>query len=120
MILLETFEQTADGISSAELVKQLQPKMNKTTVYRILQRLEKSGTLHSFRGKDGLKWYAKHKKCSSGQELDTHPHFQCRDCGKVECLALDVSIPSISNYKIDSAELLLIGQCKDCMSKDSL
>jgi len=27
-----------------------------------------------------------------------------------------VSIPAVSNYKIDSAEVLLIGQCGDCVA----
>ena len=85
--------------------------MNKTTVYRILERFENEEILHSFRGKDGLKYYIKSKKHSSA-----HPHFQCRDCGKTECLHVNVPIPSVADYKIDTVDLLLIGQCKDCRS----
>lgn len=109
--LLKMFEQTNHAISVVELVERLHQEMNKTTVYRILQRLEDEGTLHFFIGRDGLKWYA---KCKEGSP--SHPHFQCRDCGKVECLHIDVSIPSFPNYKIDSGELLLIGQCEECLS----
>ena len=36
--------------------------MNKTTVYRILDRFEKEGILHWFIDNDGLKRYAKNKK----------------------------------------------------------
>ena len=114
MLLLEAFEQSNDAISTSDLVRQLNQKMNKTTVYRILQRLEDRGTLHSFTGKDGLKWYAKCKECASGHQVNTHPHFQCKICGKVECIDLGISIPSIPQYKIDTAELLLIGECKEC------
>ena len=35
--------------------------MNKTTVYRILDRFEKEGILHWFIDNDGLKRYAKNK-----------------------------------------------------------
>ncbi|RNC79636.1 MAG: transcriptional regulator [Balneola sp.] len=114
--LLNVIEQSNSALSVVELVNRLTKEMNKTTVYRILERLEEDGILHSFKGKDGRTWYAKYKKYSSEKGSDTHPHFQCKICGKVECLDVDVSIPSIQNRKIDSAELLLIGQCEDCLS----
>jgi len=114
--VLKVFDQTNAAISVVELVEQLQAEMNKTTVYRILDRMEDGGTLHSFTGKDGLKWYAKCKGCSGGNHHDAHPHFQCRDCGKTECISVGISIPSVPNYQVDSAELLLIGQCKNCAS----
>ena len=116
MLLLEAFEQSNDAISTSDLVRQLNQKMNKTTVYRILQRLEDRGTLHSFTGKDGLKWYAKCKGFAEDKKLDTHPHFQCKICGKVECLNLGISIPAVPHYKIESAELLLVGECNECLS----
>lgn len=114
--ILHQFEQTSDAISVVDLVERVRQDMNKTTVYRILERLEDDGSLHSFIGKDGLRWYAKCRGCSSEEHVDSHPHFQCRDCGKTECLTLDVSIPSLPGHKIDSASLLLIGQCEKCLS----
>lgn len=114
--VLSTFEQTDNALSVVELVKRLDKKMNKTTVYRILERLENDGRLHSFLGKDGLRWYARCEDCSSTHHTDTHPHFQCRNCGQISCLSINVSIPSVPNHKIDSAELLLIGQCERCLS----
>ena len=113
--LLDAFEKTDNAISVVGLVKQLHQKMNKTTVYRILERLEDDGVLHSFMDKDGLKWYAKCSDCSVGHHTDTHPHFQCSDCGKIECLTFEVNIPKLRNYRIDSAELLLIGHCENCL-----
>ena len=112
--LLHAFEQTNDAISVVELVKRLHQEMNKTTVYRILDRLEEDGVLHSFMDKDGLKWYAKCSDCSVGHHTDTHPHFQCSECGKVECLTFDVKIPSLPNHKVDSAVFLLVGLCGEC------
>ena len=43
--LLNVFEQSDEAISVVGLVKQLNEKMNKTTVYRILERLEEDGIL---------------------------------------------------------------------------
>ena len=115
MLLLESFGEDNDALALADLIDRFEDKMNKTTVYRILQRLDERGILHSFTGKDGRRWYAKCQENSSEPHLDKHPHFQCKACGKVECLTLDITIPSIPDYKIDSAQLLLIGKCKDCL-----
>lgn len=115
-VILQQFNQVKGALSVVDLVEGLQQLMNKTTVYRILERLEDDGILHSFTGKKGLKYYAKCNNCSAGHHLDTHPHFQCSDCGKTECLSVDVSIPAIPNHKVDVAELLLVGQCADCLA----
>ncbi len=115
-VLLDAFEQSNSALSVVELVKRFQKEMNKTTVYRILERLEEEGFLHSFTGKDGLKWVAKCEGCIATNHVHDHPHFQCRDCGKSECLTVDITIPSVPNYKIDSTNLVLIGQCGDCNS----
>ena len=112
--LLSVFEQTDGAISVVDLVKRLDKQMNKTTVYRVLERLKEDGQLHSFIGKDGVRWYAKCHQCSSEYHQDLHPHFQCKDCGKTACLSFEITIPNIPNYKIDSADILLVGQCEHC------
>ncbi|TCL67965.1 Fur family ferric uptake transcriptional regulator [Mariniflexile fucanivorans] len=111
---MHLFEAKDCAITAIDLVDRLDQQMNKTTVYRILDRLENSGVVHSFIGRDGLKWYAKCKGCSSGHHIDAHPHFQCKVCGKVDCLDLKISIPEVKNYKIDSVEIFLTGKCSDC------
>ena len=58
-MILDLFGETNNAISIVDLVSTFRNKMNKTTVYRILNRLEESGILHSFLDKDGLKRYAK-------------------------------------------------------------
>ena len=57
--VLKLFQEVGFGLSVVHLVQSLRTEMNKTTVYRVLERLESEGELHSFIGKDGLKWYAK-------------------------------------------------------------
>ena len=115
-LILNKFEQTDGAISVVDLVEGLQHEMNKTTVYRVLERLKDNGELHSFIGKDGRKWYAKGEECTSGPQPDAHPHFQCKECGKVICLSFEVKIPTIPNHRVDSAKFLLVGECEDCLS----
>lgn len=115
-VVLEAFSHSNQALSVVELVKRFQGDMNKTTVYRILDRLEEEGILHSFSGKDGLKWVARYDESTSSNYKDGHAHFQCKECGKSECLIIDISIPTVPNYRIDSSNLILIGQCADCIS----
>lgn len=114
-LLLKMFDKKNQAIPVIDLVSIFKKEMNKTTVYRILHRLEDSGVLHSFVDKDGLKRYAKgDQRTSSSNNQVTHPHFLCEDCGISTCLPLKISTPSIPNYIIKSSEQLYLGQCKDC------
>jgi Fur family ferric uptake transcriptional regulator len=113
--VLEIFNKNEEALSAIDLVERLHQEMNKTTVYRILERLEEIGILHSFKGKDGFRWYAMQNITLSNNHSESHPHFHCYDCGKTICLNQEPLIPTIPNYKVQSAELLLTGQCEDCL-----
>ena len=43
-----------------------------------------------------------------------HPHFQCLDCGKVDCLTANVTLPKIPDRKIEISQLLILGKCEEC------
>ena len=114
-LVLELFREKKFAIPVVDIVSIFANKMNKTTVYRILQRLEDSGILHSFLDKEGLKRYAKgdQRKSNSTNQI-IHPHFLCDDCGISICLPLEISTPSLPNYTINSSDHLYSGQCQDC------
>jgi Fur family ferric uptake transcriptional regulator len=114
-LLVDEFEKHSTAISVITLIERLHLKMNKTTIYRVLDKLEDDGFLHSFLGKNGHKWYAKCSGCSSDVHHDVHPHFQCSDCGKVDCLSTDVLIPTIPNRTVDVSQILLQGTCEECL-----
>ena len=114
-LVLDLFNTIDNALSVVELVSLFSDKMNKTTVYRILERLEQSGMLHSFLDKDGLKRYAKgNQRSESSISGNAHPHFICQDCGISSCLPVEVATPSIPNYTINNSEHLYIGKCNEC------
>ena len=115
-LVWESFEQTNNALSVVDLVEKHRETMNKTTVYRILNRLETEGKLHTFLGKSGLKWYAKCQGCTDKHHADVHPHFQCNSCGTIECLSVRVEIPRVANHRIERANMLLLGQCEQCVA----
>lgn len=115
-MLLNEFQNDTTAISVIELVKRLQSKVNKTTVYRVLDKLEDDGILHSFLGNDGNKWYAQCSSCTKSKHTDVHPHFQCINCGKMDCLPINVSIPKIVNREVKTFQVLIQGTCETCLA----
>ena len=114
--VLNEFNKSSVAISAKNLIERLVSQFNKTTIYRILDKLEEDGVLHSFLGKNGLKWYAKCVNCSAEEHKDVHPHFQCLDCGKMDCLNVGVTIPKIPNRKVVVSQVLIQGVCEDCIA----
>ena len=116
-IILDLFEKKNGPISIIELVSIFKNDMNKTTVYRILTRLEESGILHSFVDKKGLKRYAKNPPGNKSiKDQSPHPHFLCEDCGISKCLPIKIQNPTIPDLIINSAEQLYLGQCGNCQA----
>ncbi len=115
--ILSQFEKNKSAISVTSLVKDLQNSMNKTTVYRALDRLEDDGVLHSFIGTSGIKWYAKCQGCSKSEHFDVHPHFECVICGNVDCLNIDISIPKLDTRSVKHTHVLIQGTCETCLNE---
>ena len=114
--LMAQFDSQTKAISAISLVGQLGSTMNKTTVYRTLDRLEDEGLIHSFLDKDGIKCYAKCQDCEKDDHHHAHPHFQCVSCGKIDCLEEEISLPKIPNRQIIDSQILIQGNCEDCIS----
>ena len=115
-LLLHEFKTQTTAISTVELIKRLNSKLNKTTIYRVLENLVDDGVLHSFMGNDGVKWYAMCRNCTKSTHEDLHPHFECIECGKINCLNTEVIIPKIQNHKILSSQILIQGLCETCVN----
>ena len=113
-ILLNEFKNGKSAISVIELINRFHLKINKTTIYRVLEKLEDDGILHSFLDKDGIKWYAKCNGCSHTHHTDNHPHFQCIKCGKIDCLEVDLELPKIPNREVIVSQILIQGKCETC------
>lgn len=115
-ILLDAFEKDSNALSVTSLIERFSSQMNKTTIYRVLDKLEDDGFLHSFLGNNGYKWYAKCNGCCKSGHHDSHAHFQCINCGKVDCLTTSFVIPKIPNRRVDVTNVLLQGSCEDCIA----
>ena len=110
--LASLFLEDEKALSVIEIVSKFSSKMNKSTVYRALKRLEDDEIIHAFIDGDGLKCYAKNR---NSNKKEVHPHFHCKSCGTSICVPYEYEIPSYQNHKIDSAQILLFGECNKCL-----
>ncbi len=88
--------------------------LNRVTIYRALDSFTKAGLVHKVENGDRV-W--KFAFCGCGNHGHCHPHFICRNCGKVECLAGE-KLPDIpkpkSGYIVEEREFYLRGLCARC------
>ena len=114
--VLQAFRQSSDALSAGMLLDALANEINKSTVYRMLQKLEDDGVIHSFLTLDQIRFYALCKGCSSGGHVDSHAHFQCTSCKRVSCVSEEIVLPTPGRARITSAQVLLTGQCESCLT----
>ena len=113
--VLQAFRQSSDALSASMLLDSLATDINKSTVYRMLEKLEDDGVIHSFLTMDQIRFYALCKGCSSGQHVDSHAHFQCTSCKRVSCFSEEIILPTPERVTITSAQVLLTGRCESCL-----
>ena len=92
---------------------------NRTTIYRLMDKLVLSGQLKSFISPTGVSYYEISNKCD-----DHNHHFFCSDCEAVFCLTscntpsafsnLNNLLPN-SNFVINAHHLSLVGTCSKCL-----
>ncbi|MEE2919022.1 MAG: transcriptional repressor [Bacteroidota bacterium] len=114
--VLNVFRQSSDALSAGMLLDALANRINKSTVYRMLEKLEDDGVIHSFLTMDQIRFYALCKGFSSGCHVDSHAHFQCTSCKRVSCFSEEIVLPTPKRAHITGAQVLLMGQCESCLS----
>ena len=112
--VLHVFRQSSDALSASMLLDALATDINKSTVYRMLEKLEDDGVIHSFLTMNQIRFYALCRGCSSGQHVDSHAHFQCTSCKRVSCFSEEIILPTPERATITSAQVLLTGRCESC------
>jgi Fur family transcriptional regulator, ferric uptake regulator len=116
--VMEVIGNNNDPLNAQEIYETLQRSrpINRVTVYRILDSLVGNGLVDRISGGRasffGLAPNANHLP---------HPHFYCRQCGRMNCLkprsiSMDMtSFERIFPGKIDNVEIRVDGVCKYCL-----
>jgi Fur family ferric uptake transcriptional regulator len=119
MSLMEIVGDSAAPMSPQEIHEALKGtrRVNRVTVYRILDLLVENGLLERLSSGDrsfryGLAPNANHRP---------HPHFFCRQCGAMECLASDSLRLDTRIFErrypgaVEKVEVRVDGICKNCV-----
>lgn len=109
----------SDALSMSQLVRKLQFKMDRASIYRTIDLFERLGIVNRLQ----IGW--KYKLELSEEFADHHHHAACMNCGKIvafeENADLEIDIHKLSDhlgFKLTSHSLELRGLCPDCQSKE--
>lgn len=113
--VLSFFIKSARAISHNELEAFYEGKIDRVSIYRILNSFSEAKILCKLVDSKGKISYVfdKHSEDDQGHG---HPHFKCNNCEEVtELPELPQSyIEQLSDLKIDHLNLLVEGICKKC------
>lgn len=90
------------------------PRIDKVTLYRVLDWLVEHGLAHKVVGEDRV-W--RFRANDTREAAHRHAHFQCNSCEKVVCLEdvpVDTKVAVPSGFKLEEAELTIRGVCDKC------
>jgi Fur family ferric uptake transcriptional regulator len=116
-LILEVFLQNEGHVSGEDLyrlVRDKDPNVGQTTVYRTLKLLTEAGLAREVRFGDGRAHYEHHYKHQH------HDHMICSQCGKViefyspELEAIQDAMAAKHKFELTSHLLRMIGTCAEC------
>ncbi|OGR38260.1 MAG: hypothetical protein A2051_13455 [Desulfovibrionales bacterium GWA2_65_9] len=99
-----------------ELLAQLSGRMNRVTLYRILDLLVERGVAARHNAGERAFRYC------LGQGVAGHSHFHCTRCGQTQCLDSRLLEPGLSRIlsglpmRVEMAEVTLGGVCEGCLN----
>ncbi|QDO92503.1 transcriptional repressor [Formosa sediminum] len=104
------------ALSQDAIERQLDVKINRATIYRVLNRFCEDELVHKIVAEDGKQYFAAcKKKCEAIPEvIQHHFHFRCLSCDTIECLQVPVEYSVPQGYEVKNANCVLTGVCKDC------
>ncbi|MEN7551654.1 transcriptional repressor [Rapidithrix thailandica] len=112
--ILNVLKESGKALSHDMIQSEIPSKTDRATIYRVLNRFCDDGITHRIVGDDGKQYFALCLDCSQKKHKHNHFHFRCIECGKVECLENEITVPLPEGYVSQSFNGLISGLCKDC------
>src|SRR6266516_4739914 len=119
-LILDVFLRTEKHLSSEDLyrlVRELDPNIGQTTVYRTLKLLSDAGLAREVRFGDGRTHY------EHSYKHEHHDHMICSECGKIiesystELEAIQDAMAAKHKFTLTEHLLRMIVVCTDCRQK---
>jgi Fur family transcriptional regulator, ferric uptake regulator len=113
--VLEYLARKSGPVNLTDLNQNFSDRINRITLYRILNDFEELGIIRLFFSHDGKKcieWTGEHHE--THDEHPSHLHFQCKTCDKIFCLD-DIEIKNLpEGFNLSSDQSVLVGTCSVC------
>src|ERR1700704_3643663 len=120
-LILDVFLRTEGHVSGEDLyrlVREQDPTVGQTTVYRTLRLLTDAGLAREVRFGDGRAHYEHNYK------HEHHDHMICSECGKIiefyspELEAIQDAMAAKHKFELTEHLLRMIGICDDCRRRE--
>ena len=95
--------------------------VNRTTIYRNLDRMCEQGDLTKFKEPNQDAWYFQYS--SEHTHCNSHMHAQCSECGKIFHLEnsfvddFENRVRDAYGLDVNASKTIIIGVCDDCNKK---
>jgi Fur family ferric uptake transcriptional regulator len=119
-LIIDAIHETDANLTAEEIVSHVQarmPEVNKSTIYRTLDLLERNGCVF----KSELADHAIYHHAEEGH----HHHLVCSQCGKtIDCdedlfESVERSLGKKHGFKVSFNHMVISGLCKECSSKNT-
>jgi len=112
--VLNILKDSKKALSQDAVQQQLDIKINRATIYRVLNRFCEDDLVHRIVAEDGKQYFALCKKCENSEKVQYHYHFRCLSCDTIECLQVPVHYSIPEGYQVQNANCVLTGTCSKC------
>jgi Fe2+ or Zn2+ uptake regulation protein len=117
-MIMEVLSNSLSALCHEDIERLLAEKMDRVTIYRILQGFCEDGKIHKISGENGKMYYALCHCCSAGNHSDNHLHFRCIKCETVLCIDDPIVTPELSRgYSTSNIACLILGYCPNCQPR---
>lgn len=116
-MIIDIIHKRADHLAAEDIIRYVQrrmPGVNKSTIYRTLEPLEKNACVFKSESASGTIYHH--------AEEGHHHHLVCRKCGKTIDCDEDIFAPAEKalwekhGFQIDFKHVVMSGLCKSCLN----
>ena len=112
--VLTLLTKTGKAMSEEAIEQQIEIKINRATIYRILNQFCEDDIVHRIVAEDGKQYFAKRDRPDGTTDNSPHYHFRCLECKTIECMPVAVDFQVPQGYQFKHANCIVSGICRDC------
>lgn len=113
-MIRELLEASDTALSQDMLEARLKGKVDRVTIYRVLNSFCEDGIVHRVVSDEGKAYYALCKECTEDKHKHEHAHFRCLGCQRVECLPTPIKARLPEGYFKQNINYWISGYCGAC------